>query len=106
MWSPDAFASASVELQATTFSYGLLGESVFDSAQVVNFGQLTEIGDGGYLALLFDFSEAQHAFVSIDGTALAAAVGTLSMPVPASLPLLLSALGVVGLCLRNTPDTV
>ena len=105
LWSPDAFATSSVELQATAFSYGYLGESVFDSAEIVNFGQDPEIGDGGYLALLFDFSEAFHPFVTIDGTALAAAVGTLSMPVPASLPLLLSALGLVGLRMRNTPDT-
>ena len=101
LWSPDAFAMSSVELQATTFSFGYLGESVFDSAEIANFGQAAELGDGGYLALLFDFSATAHPFVTIDGTALAAAVGTLAMPVPASLPLLLSALGLVGLRMRN-----
>ena len=105
LWSPDAFATSSVELQATVFNYGYLGESVSDSAQIVNFGHIGESGDAGYLALLFDFSAAEHAFVAIDGTSLAAAVGTLSMPVPASLPLLLSALGLVGVRMRNTMNT-
>lgn len=73
----------------------------FDEASLARTGEPGALLDTGYLTALFDFSAGDYQLFRLDGAVSTAAVGTLATPVPAALPLMLSAVGLIGTVTRR-----
>ena len=105
-------AAAEVALKATTinFDLGPFGSGSSETANILSFGPITELVDAGTLALAIDFAASGFQLIAIEGIASAFTTGftidalgggATAVPIPAGLPLLLSALTALGVIGRR-----
>lgn len=73
----------------------------YDEAEVIRGGKPGVAADAGLLTLLFEFSASEHPLIRLDGSASAYAAGAMAAPIPAALPLMLGALGLIGVTARR-----
>jgi hypothetical protein len=100
---PLGTAAASVELEAALYGFGAeaAGQYFHDDASLFNIGGIGGSIEAGVLALAFPFSETVHELITLGGTASSFSAGVLAAPIPASLPLMLGALGFIGMRMRT-----